>query len=182
MSMRSFIWNGAALAAAALALTACQTANQQKLILSTKPPLELRAMQTRAFDTTDQNKTMRTVIATLQDLGYKIDKVEPAAGSISATKLSALQMSVSIYPRGTRQLAVRSNAQVKIMAQQNNIENQVDDPEFYQKLFFEPLSKALFLNALLVEDGDTAEVNGGKPTVAANDPQNTPQGAPNAVP
>lgn len=158
----------------AVALAACQQMPQEKLILSTKPPLELRAMQTRAFETTDKTKTMRTVIATLQDLGYKIDKVEPNAGTVSATKLSALQMSVSVYPRGAAQLAVRSNAQVKIMAQQNNTQNQVDDPEFYQKLFFEPLSKAMFLNALLVEDGDSGEVTNAKPAAALAAPQPAP--------
>lgn len=134
-------------------ITACQHTNE-RLILSSKPAVELRAMQSRAFDTADQNKMMRTIVATLQDLGYKIDKVDPRAGSVTATKLSALRVNASVYPRGASQLIVRSNAQVKLnqQAQSQMIESQVDDPEFYQKFFFEPLSKAIFLTALQVEE------------------------------
>jgi hypothetical protein len=131
-----------------LGLTACQNPADQKLILSTKSPVELRAMQSRAFDITDRNKALRTVIATLQDLGYTIDKVEPAAGSISATKLANLRLSATVYPRGQTQMIVRANAIYRLP----NQDGQVDDPEFYQKYFFEPLSKAFFLNALQVED------------------------------
>lgn len=153
-------------------LAACQHTNE-RLILSSKPAVELRAMQSRAFETTDQPKMLRVIVATLQDLGYKIDKVEPAAGSITATKLAALRLTASVYPRGTTQLMVRSNAQVKLpqQQQQRNVETQVDDPEFYQKLFFEPLSKAVFLTALQVED-DTDSV--APPNVATPDKSANP--------
>jgi hypothetical protein len=134
---------GVALLAAGF-LAACQPP-QQKLILSTKSPVELRAMQARAFDTPDRYKTLRTVVYTLQDLGYTIDKVDAASGTVSATKLARLQISATVSPRGASQVSVRANAQVKMP---NNMENQVDDPAFYQQFFFEPLSKALFLQAL----------------------------------
>ena len=156
----------------ALCISACQHTNE-RLILSSKPAVELRAIQSRAFDTTDQLKMMRAIIATLQDLGYKIDKVEPAAGSVSATKLAALKLSASVYPRGTTQLIVRSNAQVKLpQQQQQNVETQVDDPEFYQKFFFEPLAKAIFLTALQVEDDadGAAPLNVTNPTKPAEPP------------
>lgn len=138
-----------------LGLAACQTTNQPKVILSTKSAVELRAMQSRAFDTPDGRKTLRAVLATLQDLGYTIDKVEPAAGSVSATKLSFLRLSTSVYPRGETQTLVRANAFVKTSPQA--VDNQVDDPEFYQKYFFDPLAKALFLSALQVEDPPEAQ-------------------------
>ena len=38
--------------------------------------LELRSFQQRAFDTADIEKTLRTVIATLQDLGFVVDKAD----------------------------------------------------------------------------------------------------------
>jgi len=130
-------------------LAACQ-ANQPTVIMSTKSPVELRAMQSRAYDTIDQNKVMRTIVATLQDLGYSIDKIDSASGTVTATKLAVLKLTASVYPRGPNQLIVRSNA----MVQHQLKDNQVDDPAFYQQLFFEPLSKAMFLTALQVDDAD----------------------------
>lgn len=132
-------------------LAACQTTRGDDIMMSQKGAVELRAMQSRAFDTPDRYKTLRAIVSTLQDLGYTIDKVESNAGTVSATKLTALRLTASVYPRGTTQTIVRTNALVKV--QQQRMQNQVDDPEFYQKLFFEPLSKALFLTALQVEDG-----------------------------
>lgn len=152
---------------------ACQHTGE-RIILSSKPAVELRAIQSRAFDTTDKLKMMRTIVSTLQDLGYKIDKVEPGAGSVSATKLSFLHLTASVYPRGTSQLMVRANAQVKT---QQQTENQVDDPEFYQKFFFEPLSKAIFLTALQVEDGLEGEVMEQAPATkpdGSKDPSDSP--------
>lgn len=140
------------LCALALPVAGCQTSNQSHVMLSTKSPVELRAMQARAFDTTDRDKTLRTVIATFQDLGYGIDKVEPAAGTVSATKLAKLRMTATVYPRGQTQTMVRGNALVV----SPGLERQVDDPVFYQQLFFEPLAKALFLTALDVPGTEEA--------------------------
>jgi len=138
----------AAVLVTAAALSACQQSNQPKLVLSGKSAVAMRAMQSRAFDTTDQRRTLRTIISTLQDLGYTIDKVEPAAGTVSATKLSYLRLTATTYARGASQTMVRANAIYKLPGQ----ETQVDDPVFYQQLFFEPLAKAMFLAALQVED------------------------------
>ena len=49
----------------------CACAVQPKefpVVASKKSPVELRAMQSRAFDTRYRPKTVRAVIATLQDL------------------------------------------------------------------------------------------------------------------
>jgi hypothetical protein len=136
--------------AACILLAACQSTRQfPPNVLSSKPAVELRAMQTRAFDTSDDTKVLRMIIATLQDLGYAIDKVEPPAGTVTATKLSVLSLTAVVHPRGTGQTVVRANAMVRVAAGSNT---QVDDPAFYQQRFFEPLSKALFLSALQVED------------------------------
>ena len=73
-----------------LAVGGCQTDSREQILLATHTPVALRAVQTRAFDTTDMNLTVRTVIATLQDLGFVIDKADERLGAVSGTKLDAV--------------------------------------------------------------------------------------------
>ena len=122
----------------------CGCATSQNQLLQAGDQLKLRSIQTRAFDTTDSVKTQRVILATLQDLGFVIDKADKELGSISATKLGgfALKMTVSVRPKGETQLLVRANAQYQLKA--------VEDPQPYQN-FFTALSKALFLEAHQVE-------------------------------
>lgn len=121
-----------------LLLTAC--ASQNSHVLEGGSQVELRNMQTRAFDTTDKTMMLRTVIATLQDLGFIIDKADEDLGAITATKFSGYQirMTVTVRPRGETQLLVRANALYNLKA--------IEDPQPYQD-FFSSLSKALFLTA-----------------------------------
>lgn len=144
-----------ALAVVALSLLQACASQQPEVILSKKSAVELRSMQSRMFETSDKKKVYRATIATFMDLGYSIEKVSPEAGTVTADKLAILRMTASIYPRDDSRMIVRSNAIVKVGvgAKQGH---QVDGPEFYQKRFFEPLSKALFLTALQVEDGGSA--------------------------
>jgi hypothetical protein len=157
MNGRNILARCAAVVLIGIAVAGCQTTRGEQVVMSTKPAVELRAMQTRAFETTDRYKTVRAVVSTLQDLGYTIEKVETAAGTVTATKLSILRLSASVYPRGSAQIAVRANAIIKPQQNQPHMLNQVDDPEFYLKYFFEPLAKAMFLTALQVEDADAEE-------------------------
>lgn len=126
-----------------LLVAGCQT-SQQQLLKTDKGQVELRRMQTRAFDTTDREKTLRTIIATLQDLGFVVDKADATLGSVTATKLKGynLIMTVTVRPRGEKQLLVRSSAQFNIQA--------VSDPQPYQN-FFTSLGKAMFLEAHQVD-------------------------------
>ena len=124
-----------------LLISVLSCAPSTKQVLATnQSQVKLRAIQTRAFDTIDREMMLRTVIATLQDLSFIIDKADDELGTVSGTKLDkyALRMTVAIRPRGESQLLVRANAQYEIYA--------VEDPEPYQQ-FFEALSKALFLTA-----------------------------------
>ncbi len=123
--------------------TSCAT-TQQRLLDSESSQVQLRSIQTRAFDTTDKEKTLRTVMATLQDLGFVLDKADATLGTVSATKLKgyALRMTVTVRPRGTTQLLVRANAQYNVQP--------VTDPEPYQQ-FFAALEKAMFLTAHQVD-------------------------------
>jgi hypothetical protein len=132
---------------AALILSACQpvqTDSKSQIMASGSSQVALRQIQTRAFDTSDRKKTLRTVIATLQDLGFVIDKADDELGTVSGTKLDgySLRMTVTVRPRGTKQTMVRANAQYNITA--------VEDPHPYQQ-FFIALEKAMFLTAQQVD-------------------------------
>jgi hypothetical protein len=126
-------------------LTLCACASQQKRILETEESqVKLRSMQSRVFEMNDCNRLLRTIIATMQDLGFIIDKADETLGTVSGTKRKgyALRMTVSIRPKGTQQMIVRSSAQYNLQT--------VEDPEPYQQ-FFAALSKGLFLEAHNIE-------------------------------
>ena len=107
---------------------------------SSESQLKLRQMQTRYFDTADKQKCMEAVLATLQDLGFVIDKASYDLGTVTSTKLSGYQirMTVTVIPRGKKQMSVRANGQYNLRV--------IEDPRPYQT-FFESLSKSLFLQA-----------------------------------
>ncbi|TNF91992.1 MAG: hypothetical protein EP297_14355 [Gammaproteobacteria bacterium] len=135
MRMNTYIW---VLIVALLSLGGCAT--QDSHVLAGGSAVELRSYQTRAFDTTDMRKMMRTTIAVLQDLGFIIDKTDEDLGMITGTKLSGYQirMTVIVRPRGEKQLAVRASAIY------NN--EPIEDPMPYQD-FFTALEKGIFLTA-----------------------------------
>ena len=135
MNIRSVLF----LIVLSLFLVGCAS-TQERLLDSDSSQVQLRSIQTRAFDTADKEKTLRTVISTLQDLGFVIDKADATLGTVSATKLKgyALRMTITVRPRGETQLLVRANAQYNITP--------VTDPEPYQQ-FFSALEKAMFLTA-----------------------------------
>jgi hypothetical protein len=124
-------------------VTGCSN-SKRKLLASNQSQVELRNIQTRAFDTTNKNKTLRTVIATLQDLGFVVDRADEVLGTVSGTKLDGyrLRITVSVRPRGDTQLLIRANAQYNLST--------VEEPIIYQD-FFTSLSKAMFLSAHSVE-------------------------------
>lgn len=123
---------------------ACQTDSRAQLLASSESQVALRGIQTRVFDTTDRETTLRTAIATLQDLGFVIDKADADLGAVSATKLDRymMRMTVTVRPRGQTQTLVRANAQYQ--------DQEVTDPEPYQH-FFVALEKAMFLAAQQID-------------------------------
>jgi len=139
MRIRTVGW---ILIVAALGPQGCAT--QDSHVLSGGSAVELRSFQTRAFDTTDKYKMMRTVIAVLQDLGFIIDKTDEDLGLVTGTKLKGYQirMTVIVRPRGEKQLAVRASAIY------NN--KPIEDPLPYQD-FFTALEKGIFLTAQKID-------------------------------
>lgn len=129
---------------AALALSGCVNNSTNSALDVGSNQVQLRQIQSRAFDTTDKAKTLRTVISVLQDLGFVIDKADLELGTVTATKLDgyALRMSISVRPRGANQLMVRANGQYQ--------EEAVTDPAPYQS-FFNSLAKGMFLTAQNVD-------------------------------
>lgn len=130
-----------ALAAACGAFGGCAGTGSQREVLATdKSQVEQRAYQTRAFDTTDKEQTLRAVISTLQDFGFIIDRADLVLGTVSGTKLDGyrLRITVTVRTRGATQVLVRANAQYQIKA--------VTDPKPYQN-FFVALERSMFLKA-----------------------------------
>jgi hypothetical protein len=124
-----------------LATTILACGAKHKNILETgQSQVNLRSMQSRVFDTTDRERLLKTIIATLQDLAFLIDDADMDLGTVSGTRTSEyfMRITVSVRPRGDHQNIVRANAQ-------HNLEI-VEDPEPYQA-FFSALSKSLFLEA-----------------------------------
>lgn len=131
-----------------LALPGCVTTQEPELVLSKKSAVELRAMQSRTFETPDEKKVFRAILAVMLDMGYAVTTLEPKAGTITGNKLAQLTLTASIANRNETSTTVRANAVVKTNPQKQAQPHQVDSPEFYQKRFFEPLAQALFLEAM----------------------------------
>jgi hypothetical protein len=113
-------------------------------IMAGSEQVALRSYQSRSFDTTDKTMMLRTVIATLQDLGFIVDQADEEIGVVTGTKLAGYQvrMTVTVRSRGQTQLLVRSSAYYNTKP--------IEEPLPYQD-FFTSLEKALFLTAQQVE-------------------------------
>jgi len=131
-------------------LSACANPGVE-FIPSRKSAVELRAIQARTVPA-DADTTMRGVIATLHDLGYRITRVEPDARTVSATRQASLRMAVVVQPRSEGESLVRANASLMVPMR----EAQVDSPEFYQRNFFEPLGATMGRMPSQLNAGDGA--------------------------
>ena len=128
-----------------LLVAGCMTTHDRLLDMDTSQ-VQLRSIQSRAFDTTDKEKTMRAIIATLQDLGFMLDRADYTLGVVTASKAradvmqvpAALRVTVTVRPRGEKQLLVRANAEY--------MRAPVTEPKPYQNVF-NSLDKAMFLEA-----------------------------------
>lgn len=134
-----------------LATAACAPQQGIEFVPSQKSAVELRAIQSRTVPG-DAQTVMRGVIATLHDLGYRINKAEPQAGLVSATRATALAMTVVVQDRPGNTSVVRANATIRSALR----EGQVDAPEFYQNNFFLPLAAHLNRDLMLLRPEEAA--------------------------
>ena len=130
------------LAALALlpALAACQIDSRQQVLASTNSQASQRAISTRAFETGDRAKVFQAILATLQDLGFVVDRADNTLGTVSATRYGGglVRFTVTTRPGGLNRTVVRASGQLN--------QHDLSDPAPFQR-FFEALSQALFLQA-----------------------------------
>ena len=114
----------------------CGTTNPD--IVPDNSQLAVRQLQTRYYDTLDTKLTMRSVVATLQDLGFIIDAADPDLGLVTGTRLHdyTMRMTVTVAQKSDDRVSVRANARID--------ETGITDPRTYQD-FFVVLDKAMFL-------------------------------------
>ena len=135
-----FRWWGVMLCAALVGCASTTTPD----VTGSASQLETRQLQTREYDTLDKRMTLRSVVATLQDLGFTIDTADLALGTITARRLYQhkqyenylMRMTVTVREREGDRVAVRVNARLDDAA--------ITDPKTYQD-FFVALDKAMFL-------------------------------------
>jgi len=126
-------------------LMGCGTASRSQLLAAEQSQVALRSFQTRAFDTLDKEKMMRTIISVLQDLEFVLQDANFSLGTVTGEKFvknNVLKMTVTVRQRGENQLLVRANAQFGVKT--------VEDPLPYQD-FFNALEKGIFLTAHQVD-------------------------------
>ena len=121
-------------------LGACQIDSRQQVLASNNTQAAQRAISTRAFDTGDRPKVFQAVIATLQDLGFVVDRADNVLGTVSATRYGGglVRFTVTIRPAGEARTIVRASGQLN--------QHELSDPAPFQR-FYEALSQALFLQA-----------------------------------
>ena len=106
--------------------------------------LEIRQLQTREYDTLNKEMTLRSVVATLQDLGFIIDTADASIGTVTATRVYQeksyetyeMRMTITVRERKNGRIAVRANARLH--------EEVIKNPRTYQD-FFAALDKSMFL-------------------------------------
>ncbi len=106
--------------------------------------VELRGYQSRTYPGTDREAALRAVVATLQDLGFVVDKADAALGLVTGTKLAGyeVRLTVTVQPQGQSSLVVRANAEGK--GRHNSTAIALESAGPYQD-FFAALNQSMFL-------------------------------------
>lgn len=122
-------------------LHACAGGQPPKELLAlTDAQMKIRSFQTRAFDVKDQNKVLRGVVASLQDLGFIVERANGPMGLVTAGKFGPggrgfVELTVTVRAKGEKQTEVRVNAIFNTQP--------IEDPQIYQN-FFIAVERSLF--------------------------------------
>ena len=113
------------------------------LLAPTEAQMKIRSLQTRSFDLTDRNAAIRGVIASLQDLGFIIERANEGLGLVTAARFAE----PNYYDVVTITVTVRQETEAKMSFRANAIYNNkpIEDPKVYQN-FFAALQRSLFLS------------------------------------
>jgi len=159
---------------ALLLTSACQPHIPENALMLKPESLALRQLQTRKFDTKDEKTLLKASAAVAQDLGFTLDESQTKLGLIVASKdrdameagqvagavvIAAvfgvaapiddhqkIRVSIVTAPAG-KETNLRATFQRIVWNTDNEARNEsIEDPEIYQ-LFFEKLSKGVFLTA-----------------------------------
>ena len=121
----------------ALCFSGCVSTNS-RVLESSQSQLAIRSIQTRVFDTEDKDNVLRNIAATMQDLGFIIEKADGDLGTITGFSFkSKTTLTASVRAQG-KQTLVRINAEKGTKS--------IKDPQAYQN-FFNALAQSLFLTA-----------------------------------
>ncbi|HEX6727891.1 MAG TPA: hypothetical protein VF078_11110, partial [Nitrospira sp.] len=103
---------------------------KQDLFAPTDAQMKIRSLQTRTFDLTDRNAAIRGVIASLQDLGFIIERANEGLGLVTAARFAE----PNYYDVVTVTVTVRQETVEKMSVRANAIYNNkpIDDPKVYQ--------------------------------------------------
>ena len=129
---------------AAIAGCAMPPQPEPNLLAPTEEQMKLRSYQTRTFDISDRKRAIRGVMATLQDLGFIIERANAELGLVTAARFAEpnyydiIAVTVTVRPQGSGKMLIRANAIY------NNAP--LDDAKAYQN-FFASLQRALFLGS-----------------------------------
>ena len=142
--MQTIIMYAGVLLSATLFLHGCAAPEaKQDLFAPTDAQMKIRSLQTRTFDLTDRNTAIRGVIASLQDLGFIIERAYEGLGLVTAARFAE----PNYYDVVTITVTVRQETAEKMSIRANAIYNNkpIEDPKVYQN-FFAALQRTLFLS------------------------------------
>ena len=150
--------------------------SRDQIWLSEASQVKVRAAQTRVFDTVDRRKLLEAVVATMQDVEFRLDVLDTELGIVSGKKYVDLERpdwtdaSYLLYRpdqllfltrnyrswgpfwnrddlvRFTVTIRQRGESQLVVRASAQFYLRAVETPEIYQP-FFRALEQALFLHA-----------------------------------
>jgi hypothetical protein len=127
-------------------LATCATAcvsTHESVMGAQHSQVQTRNYQSRSFETGDRETVLRSIVSTMQDLGFIIGRADEKLGVITGTSFAnGSKLTVSVRAMGPGRTVVRANAQAGL--------REIADPAPYQN-FFNALSQSLFLEAHAVE-------------------------------